>query len=87
MRKENAWLNGSKKIIGKTNEQKKTGWDVPMDETNAYPNLVKPSNYNETDELIAMGWKNVSAKTEAKAKGKAEAKAEAKEEAKAEAKA
>ena len=49
MRKENEYLNGGKKIEGKDAPQKKSGWDVPMDETNAHPNLKAPSNPDEPD--------------------------------------
>jgi hypothetical protein len=64
MRKENAWLNGGKAIENKTSESKTTGYDVPMDETKAHPNLVKPSDPDVKDEPIAMKWKNNEAKKE-----------------------
>ena len=76
MRKENAWINGKKVIEDRTNPIKKEGWDVPMDETNAHPNLVKPSNYEEPDQPHAMHYINAT-KAGAEPK-KEEAKAEAK---------
>ena len=66
MRKENAWLNGAKSIENKSSESKKEGWDVPMDETKAHPNLVRPSNASVPDEPIAMKYKNVTKPEEKK---------------------
>ena len=56
MKKENEWTNGGKKVEGKEGGQKKKGWDVPMDEQNAHPNLKQPSNPEVADQPVAMKW-------------------------------
>ena len=56
MKKENEWTNGGKKIEGKEGGKKKKGYDVPMDEQNAHPNLKQPSNPEVADQPVAMKW-------------------------------